>query len=551
VYYQHSKDILIENQKEKMMLLFSSVRNNIEQTAAGEKFVEDLIGQNLRTASIAIQHQLNPDIDKVDNRELVQLSDLIGVDGITLFQKTSDDIVGTKSSDPKEINVSSKGWATYYPAFKQLFDLQEVRVGIGQTLPHFWSGPMDTSTTRQDHVDKWGYYYDGTTNYIIDPFVHDTKFRTYQSITGVDDAIRRLTEENRLIALEISVLNSNKLLNRNLSNPERSNWYSERLVYFGQYTLRDADEQKYAQIALDTDKTAFYLTSSNGKPIIKSFTPLHTDNLKYDSAGFVPLIEIASDYSEIQRTLRQQLQQTILFMLLCTSLCLLIMAVISVILRRNKERAVQDVQDTYVGNIETLFQSIKEQRHDFINHIQTIHSFLTLKHYDEVQKYTKALVGEIRIVNELIDIDNPALIALIQAKITQAERLNIRFDYAFDQMAQLKLSPVKSTDIVKMLSNLIDNAFDATMELDPEHRRVKVTGDVVSGQLQFQVYNTGHPIPPEIRGKLFEAGFTSKGNGKNSGLGLHIVKQLVNRYQGSIDLKSEEGYTQFTIRIPF
>jgi hypothetical protein len=157
-----------------MQLIFNTIRSAIETGAEGEKIVEDVIGLNLRTASIAAQFKLNPDIDKVDNKELVELKRVLGIDDITLFKKTPDDIVGLKSSDPKEVNVSSKSWANYYKAMDQLFQLQPVNIGIGQTLPHFWSGPMDTSSTNPTQTDKWGYYYDGSTNYIIDPYVHDT-----------------------------------------------------------------------------------------------------------------------------------------------------------------------------------------------------------------------------------------------------------------------------------------------------------------------------------------------------------------------------------------
>jgi anti-sigma regulatory factor (Ser/Thr protein kinase)/cell division protein FtsL len=552
VYYQHSKSILIQNQKDKMLLLYSSVRTNIEQTAAGEKSVEDLIGQNLRAAAIAAQHKLNPDIDKVDNRELVELSKLLGVDHITLFKRTSDDIIGAKSSDPKEINISSKGWDTVYAALNQLFDLLEVQVGMGQTLPHYWSEPFDTATSDQETVNKWGFYYDGSTNYIIDPYVHDTAFRAYQSTTGVNDLIRRLTKEYKDMGLEISILNTNKLLERQAagSNPTPSNWHSERLVTFGDYKYRDADEKIYAQQALDSDQTVFYTTSSQGKTVFKSFTPIHLENLKYNALGEAPLIEVSSDYTQIERQLRHQLNQTLLFMLLCSCLSLAIMTVILMMYNRNKELAVQNVQETYVGNIETLFQSIREQRHDFINHIQTIHAFLTLKHYEEGQAYTKALVGEIRVINDLVNINNPPLIALMQAKLTQGECQEICFEHAFNQMEKLKLSPVKATDIVRIVSNLIDNAFDATMELEPEERYVRVEGDVISNHLQLKVVNSGNTIPVHIQERLFQSGFTSKLNGKNSGLGLHIVKQLAKRYNGSVNFKSEEGLTEFVISIP-
>ncbi|WP_207953160.1 sensor histidine kinase [Paenibacillus agricola] len=535
-----------------MTLLFNSIKTNIEQTAEGEKFVEDMIGHNLQTAAIAAKMRLNPDINQIDNKELVELKKIIGVDEITLFVQSGDDIIGAKSSDPKEINVSAKGWDTIFVAFKQLFNMEEVNVGMGQTLTHFWSGPIDTATTNPEQLNKWGYYYDGTTNYLINPFVHDTSFRNYQQITGIEDVIKKLIKDNQETALEVSVLNTDKFLERKhpVINQAPSNWFSEREVLFGTYRFRDPEEKKYAETALALDKTVFYQTESQGKSITKSFTPLHIDNMKYSGYATIPLIQITSDNTEIDKIINQQLWKTIWFMGSCTLVALAIMAATLWIFKRNKELALQDVQEAYVGNIETLFQSVREQRHDFINHIQTIHAFLALKHYDDLQKYTNDLVGEIRVINELININDPALIALMQAKITQAESLDILCEYEFKHMDELRLSPIRATDIVKILSNLIDNAFDAVMEIEHENRIVEVMGSIYNNQVQFIVRNTGPEIPEALRIKMFESGFSTKSGGGNSGLGLHIVKQLVIRYKGSIQVMSEEGSTEFIVLIP-
>jgi anti-sigma regulatory factor (Ser/Thr protein kinase) len=547
----HYKELLIEDQKGKMTLLYNGIKMNLEQSTAGEKFVEDLIGHNLRTAAIAAKARLDPDYNNINNDELKELAKEIGVDEITLFAESGDDIIGVRSSDPKEIHVSSKGWDTIFVAFKQLLKLQEVNVGMGQTLLNYWSGPIDTATTNQNEINKWGYYYDGTTNYIINPFVHNESLQNYQEHTGIEDTIQRLMKDNRPTILEVSVLNSNKFLDRKLpgNNPTPSNWFSEREVFYGTYQLRDPEEKRYAEKALTNNETVFYITEADGKPVMKSFTPIPTDYLKYNAFGSVPLIEITSDYTEINKALKLQLRNTVWFMGVCTFIALAIMGASLWIFQRNKKLALQNVQEAYVDNIETLFQSVREQRHDFINHIQTIHSFLALKRYDDLQRYTNSLVGEIRVINDLININEPALIALMQAKLTQAESLHIQCDYDFKHMDRLKVSPIKATDIVKIVSNLIDNAFDATMELEKEHRHVRVTGNVTNNQLQFTVSNTGPDIPEEFRSKIFESGYSSKAGGKNSGLGLHIVKQLVNRYKGSVQIKCADGLTEFVVVI--
>lgn len=65
------------------------------------------------------------------------------------------------------------------------------------------------------------------------------------------------------------------------------------------------------------------------------------------------------------------------------------------------------------------------------------------------------------------------------------------------------------------------------------------------------IRDTGAGIPPENLLKIFEAGFTTKGEGVGTGLGLSIVKNIVDEHRGRIEVESTVGTgTVFTVRIP-
>ena len=99
----------------------------------------------------------------------------------------------------------------------------------------------------------------------------------------------------------------------------------------------------------------------------------------------------------------------------------------------------------------------------------------------------------------------------------------------------------------QVLINLVMNAIHAmpgggTLRLELTHEKdmVKIT-----------VSDTGHGMPKEVLSKIFEPFFTTKEFGKGTGLGLTVVKGIIEEHQGSIAVESEEGKgTTFTIRLP-
>jgi signal transduction histidine kinase len=65
-----------------------------------------------------------------------------------------------------------------------------------------------------------------------------------------------------------------------------------------------------------------------------------------------------------------------------------------------------------------------------------------------------------------------------------------------------------------------------------------------------KITDSGKGIPPEILPKIFEPFFTTKPAGEGSGLGLDIVKKIIEKHQGKIDVESVPGKTAFTVSLP-
>jgi signal transduction histidine kinase/HAMP domain-containing protein len=106
--------------------------------------------------------------------------------------------------------------------------------------------------------------------------------------------------------------------------------------------------------------------------------------------------------------------------------------------------------------------------------------------------------------------------------------------------------PVYVDELNQVWTNLIHNAVQA----------LGGRGDIVietgldKEQVVISVEDNGPGIPPEVMPRIFEPFFTTKAKGEGTGLGLGIVKQIVDKHGGRIEVASQPGRTRFSVRLP-
>jgi len=100
-------------------------------------------------------------------------------------------------------------------------------------------------------------------------------------------------------------------------------------------------------------------------------------------------------------------------------------------------------------------------------------------------------------------------------------------------------------------TNLIDNALDAMSGngADSVRRLTVRTARDPEGVLVV-IGDTGSGIPKEIREKIYDPFFTTKGVGEGTGLGLDIVRRVMQKHRADIRLESSPGDTRFQVRLP-
>ncbi|NLH96058.1 MAG: GHKL domain-containing protein [Clostridiaceae bacterium] len=199
-----------------------------------------------------------------------------------------------------------------------------------------------------------------------------------------------------------------------------------------------------------------------------------------------------------------------------------------------------------LAKVEKLNSTLRAQRHDFMNHLQVVHSLIEMDEYKAAAEYIEKVYEDIERVSRIMKTSVAAVNALLQAKLMACEKQGITMD--LDVRTQLKDLAIPSWGFCRVLGNLIDNAIYAVLQpVGEKYIRVELYEDLKYHY--FRVLNSGEPIPPELTGRIFEAGFTTKGD-KGEGMGLAIAKRIVEEHGGSIGVSREGDLTVFSGQIP-
>ena len=109
------------------------------------------------------------------------------------------------------------------------------------------------------------------------------------------------------------------------------------------------------------------------------------------------------------------------------------------------------------------------------------------------------------------------------------------------------IAKVDRTQLIRIVTNLVKNAIQAVPDI--ENPRILVTVASIESKVKISVADNGVGIADEFKDKIFEPKFTTKSSGM--GLGLGMVKNIVENYDGTIDFTSQvDKGTVFTVTFP-
>jgi signal transduction histidine kinase len=124
-------------------------------------------------------------------------------------------------------------------------------------------------------------------------------------------------------------------------------------------------------------------------------------------------------------------------------------------------------------------------------------------------------------------------------------QLKNKVDLTFEVDQTLEIEGI-DIKLFQLWSNLIKNAIES-MEDQTERGALSILSEENSNQIIIHVINNGPQIPPEIQGQIFDKFYTTKSQKNGSGLGLSIVKNVIDEHGAYIHLDSNLERTRFSV----
>ena len=212
---------------------------------------------------------------------------------------------------------------------------------------------------------------------------------------------------------------------------------------------------------------------------------------------------------------------------------------------------VQKLADELTG-VTQFVDALRAQNHEWMNKLHTIAGMIQLKRHDQALDYIFSTTEEQQALTRFLarSVRDSRVAGLLLGKVTRARELGITLE--IDRQSRLDLipPPLQASDLVLILGNLLENAMDALAAEPVGSGRIDclLHGDAEAVAIRVADNGTGLPVGQPVT-RIFEQGFSTKG-GDNRGIGLALVREVVDFAGGEVQVEQGDGETVFQVWLP-
>ena len=282
-----------------------------------------------------------------------------------------------------------------------------------------------------------------------------------------------------------------------------------------------------------------FLTENNtgpSGPQRRTYSAIYDDDGNYE--GFIMIIKLRTSMRSVT------IRTVLLFLVVTLAAILLELAISTTLSKRIKHQFLEFAED--LEGTKFLVDSMRANNHDFTNKLHVILGLIQIGQYEKAQSYIEniSIIQRETISRVMNAIDNASFAALLIGKIARASECNVKFILDSNLHFCSQDIDIPSEALVTITGNLIDNALDSMNEMQHSNRdggpnELHFGVMTKPGSLLITVQDTGTGIADEIKDRVFENGFSTKGEGR--GVGLYHTRLLIESLGGKISFESKKG----------
>lgn len=222
-------------------------------------------------------------------------------------------------------------------------------------------------------------------------------------------------------------------------------------------------------------------------------------------------------------------------------------SLINDILKREMQLREANLFRERVKNETNMYHSISEgydkqrkREHEFKNQMSAISAMVANRDFDGLIRYFKSYDNEVLHNMDLIDTNHCIVNAILNVKYKEAVEKGILFVFKINDLSGIKIA---DEDIIIILSNLLNNAIEASEKCDKKVVKIKFVRN--SSNIVIVVANN-FAKRPMMAGDRY---ITSKSDKNMHGIGIENVKETVEKYGGFYNIITEGNVFKFIICI--
>ena len=244
------------------------------------------------------------------------------------------------------------------------------------------------------------------------------------------------------------------------------------------------------------------------------------------------------DSREVYAVAMNQGMVVLPFVLLTSLVLLLAILTLADHERLEQVNRLAGLREVYYQGLRQQETQVRRLRHDLRNHLTVIRGLLENGDEQGAVGYLDQIAGSPALRGTKRLCENEAANAVLTAKAEDMERDEIAGDFAVSLPAEL---PVADMDLCALLGNALDNAIEGTRGGGAREVTVRCKAD--KGLFMLRVANTlGGEVKPDLA--------TTKADRDAHGFGIPGMREIAERYGGSLDAGVRDGRFELVVCLP-